>query len=264
VHYLTDTVHNLLFTVLNVGLGAVLGAAGGLLGIGGGLIAIPILGCLYGMDQHLAQGTALVMIVPNVLMSLMRYHQNYRIDLRSAAAIIVFATASSYVAARLATGISAGSLHTAFAVFLIILALYFGWPKRSSASNEDVRPAPAHPIPRAALPLLGIVSGGMSGIFTVGGSLVVVPALVSLFGMPQTRAQGMALTVVVPGGLVALVAYAQAGHVSWAIGLPMALGGVLSVSWGVALAHALPARRLRTLFCLVLLGTAGGMLFAPH
>ena len=44
----------------------------------------------------------------------------------------------------------------------------------------------------------------MSGIFTVGGGLVVVPALVTFFGMPQTRAQGMALALVVPGTLIAL------------------------------------------------------------
>jgi uncharacterized membrane protein YfcA len=258
-------VHNLLLAAFNFGLGALLGAAGGLLGIGGGLIAIPVLGYIYGMDQHLAQGTALVMIVPNVLIGFLRYHQKHRIDLRSAAAMVSFATASSYVAARLAAGISSGGLHTAFAVFLVVLALYFGWPKRSSVAYHDVQ-ASSTPqrIPRAAFPLLGIASGGMSGIFTVGGGLVVVPALVSLFGMQQTRAQGMALALVVPSALVALVAYSQGGHVSWAIGLPMALGGVLSVSWGVALAHTLPAARLRTLFCLVLLGTAGGMLLAPH
>lgn len=254
-----------LLAVFNFGLGAVLGVAGGLLGIGGGLIAIPVLGYLYGMDQHLAQGTALVMIAPNVMMGFLRYHQKHRIDLRSAAAMVMFATASSYVAARLAAGISAGGLRTAFAIFLIVLALYFGLPrKRHADAAHGAAQAPARPMPRAALPLLGLASGGMSGIFTVGGGLVVVPALVSLFGMQQTRAQGMALALVVPGALVALVAYAQGGNVSWGTGLPMALGGVLSVSWGVALAHRLPAARLRVLFCLVLLGTAAGMLFAPH
>lgn len=255
-----------LLSVFNFGLGAALGAAGGLLGIGGGLIAIPVLGYLYGMDQHLAQGTALVMIAPNVLMGFLRYHQKHRIDLRAAAAMVLFATVSSYVAARLTAGVSANGLHTAFAVFLIVLAVYFGLPKsnRHAASAHGVPTPPAKPVPRAALPLLGIASGGMSGVFTVGGGLVVVPALVSLFGMQQTRAQGMALALVVPSALVALVAYAQGGNVSWATGLPMALGGVLSVSWGVALAHRLPAARLRVLFCLVLLGTAAGMLLAPH
>lgn len=257
--------HNLFLTgVFNFGLGALLGVAGGLLGIGGGLIAIPVLGYLYGMDQHLAQGTALVMIAPNVLIGFLRYHQKHRIDLRSAAAMVLFATASSYVAARLAAGISAGGLHTAFAVFLVLLATYFGLTRAAAAPGKDAPAPAAKPMPRAALPLLGIASGGMSGIFTVGGGLVVVPALVSLFGMQQTRAQGMSLALVVPGALVALVAYAQGGNVSWATGLPMALGGVLSVSWGVALAHKLPAARLRVLFCLVLLGTAAGMLLAPR
>ena len=255
--------HTLFFTsAFNFGLGALLGVAGGLLGIGGGLIAIPVLGYLYGMDQHLAQGTALVMIAPNVLIGFLRYHQKHRIDLRSAAAMVVFATASSYVAARLAAGISASSLHTAFAVFLLVLALYFGLQRRKPAAG-----APEHaarPMPRGALPVLGIASGAMSGIFTVGGGLVVVPALVSLFGMQQTRAQGTALALVVPGALVALAAYAQGGNVSWATGLPLALGGVLTVSWGVALAHRLPAVTLRVLFCLVLLGTAVGMLLSPR
>lgn len=249
---------HLLFDLL---LGAGLGVAGGLLGIGGGLIAIPVLGYLYGMDQHLAQGTALVMIAPNVLLGFWRYHQRNRINLRSVASIAVFAMGTTYLAARFATGIDAHRLRIAFAVFLILLAVYFGRPARDTGSAP---PPPARPMPRAALPVLGIVSGAMSGIFTVGGGLIIVPALVSLFGEKQTRAQGMGLALAAPGALIALLAYGQDGHVDWQVGLPMALGGVLSVSWGVALAHQFSAARLRLLFCVVLLGTAGLMLFAGH
>ncbi|MFX8199664.1 TSUP family transporter, partial [Acinetobacter baumannii] len=82
-----------------------LGVAGGLLGIGGGLIAIPVLGYLYGMDQHLAQGTALVMIAPNVLIGFLRYHQRHPVHLRSVALICVFSMAATYVAARFAAGL---------------------------------------------------------------------------------------------------------------------------------------------------------------
>ena len=53
-------------------LGLALGALGGLFGIGGGLIAIPVLGLWFGLDQQLAQGTALVMAVPNVFLALYR------------------------------------------------------------------------------------------------------------------------------------------------------------------------------------------------
>jgi uncharacterized membrane protein YfcA len=38
-------------------------------------------------------------------------------------------------------------------------------------------------------------------------------------------------------------------HVNWQMGIPLALGGLASISWGVALAHSLPERVLRSLFC---------------
>ena len=247
------------FILLNTALGAGLGFAGGLLGIGGGLIAIPTLAWLYGMDQHLAQGTALVMIVPNVLIGFFRYHQKHRIDLRAVAAISVFSMVAAYVAGRLASGIDSGVLRVAFALFLVALALYFGHGLLRKAKSR-AEPAAPRQMTRSALPLLGIASGAMSGIFTIGGGLVVVPALVSLFRMEQTRAQGTALALVVPSSAIALFAYAQGQHVAWDVGVPMAVGGILTVSAGVALAHKFPAARLRMLFCLVLLVTAGAML----
>ncbi len=64
---------------LDVLLGVVLGTLGGLFGIGGGLIAIPVIGVVFGIDQQLAQGTALVMVVPNVVLAIWRYNQRNRI-----------------------------------------------------------------------------------------------------------------------------------------------------------------------------------------
>ncbi len=253
----------ILSTIVNLGLGAALGLAGGMLGIGGGLIAIPVLGWLYGMDQHLAQGTALVMIAPNVLVGFIRYRQRHPIALRAVLVMGAFATAAAWAAARIATGIDAGRLHLAFAVFLCVLALYFGSRAGQPAQGQGGLAGAEKPLPAAAMPLLGMASGAMSGIFTIGGGLVVVPALVGLFNMAQARAQGIALALVVPGALVALLTYAQAGHVSWAVGLPLALGGIASVSAGVMLAHRFSARRLRLLFCAVLLGTAAMMFASP-
>ena len=75
--------------VMYAALGVAMGALGGLFGIGGGLIAIPVLGLWFGLDQQLAQGTALAMSVPNVFLALYRYQQRNRINLRQALPLVL-------------------------------------------------------------------------------------------------------------------------------------------------------------------------------
>ena len=42
----------------------------------------------------------------------------------------------------------------------------------------------------------------------------------------------------------------------WSLGLPLAIGGLFTVSAGVALAHKLPEKRMRTAFAWMLAATA--------
>ena len=60
---------NLFVIVLCLAAGGLIGFMGGVLGIGGGLIAIPALVLLMDMPQQLAQGTALIMVLPTIMMA---------------------------------------------------------------------------------------------------------------------------------------------------------------------------------------------------
>jgi len=136
------------------------------------------------------------------------------------------------------------------------LALYFLWrlmPGRA-VTQQQAR------LSSRWIPAVGVVGGAFSGFFSVGGGVVAAPALVGLFGMRQAAAQGLALALVTPGAVVALMTYAQAGHVDWTSGIPLSLGGMLTISWGVALAHRMPERRLRAAFAVCLIVTAVIML----
>lgn len=250
--------------LIDLSLGVVLGAVGGLFGIGGGLIAIPVLALGFGLDQQLAQGTALVMIAPNVMLGFWRYKQRNPIDLRDASWLGGTAVGSTWLVAHWATRLDAGHLRWAFAAFLVGLAALLFWgARRRKQALARALPEPATPtaLNRPGLGALGLVSGVFSGLFTVGGGLVTVPALTTVFGVRrQTTAQGLSLAAVVPGALVALFTYAMAGKVDWSRGLPLAAGGLLSISWGVALAHRLPERRLGQAFCALLLVAAAMML----
>ena len=62
--------HVLLIFALAFGVGIL----GGLFGVGGGIVLIPLLGLLFHFDQHKAQGTSLVALVPPTgLLAFLKY-----------------------------------------------------------------------------------------------------------------------------------------------------------------------------------------------
>lgn len=225
--------------------GAALGTLGGLFGIGGGLIAIPLLGVLFGLDQQIAQGTALVMVVPNVMLALWRYHQRNRIELRHALPLALMGFCFAWLGSIWAVGIDARTMRIGFVAFLIALSAYNlvrMFAARTTAASQMNYSWPW-------LGVLGAASGTMGGLFGVGGAVVATPVLTSLFGTSQVVAQGLSLALALPSTGVTLVTYAVHHQVNWGIGLPLAVGGLMSISWGVKVAHALPERLLRGLFC---------------
>jgi len=237
-------------------LGAVFGGFGGLFGVGGGIIAIPILVLLFHMTQQLAQGTSLVMILPSVLLGFWKYRQRNSIDVRMAALLGGSAVLATYVAARLANAITTNTLRIAFATFLAMMSAYLAWKVIRSIANNR---------PRKALSwvyswVVGVIGGLLSGLFGVGGATIAPPALTGFFGLSQTAAQGLALAMIAPGTVVALLVYGNAGAVNWGMGAAMAIGSLIAVPLGVAAAHRLPDRTLKLLFCGFLMINAIGII----
>ena len=226
-------------------LGAALGTVGGLFGIGGGLIAIPVLGVLFGLDQQIAQGTALVMVVPNVMLALWRYHQRNRIELRHALPLASMGFCFAWLGSIWAVGNDAQVMRIGFVAFLVALSSY----NLLRMFMASAKPSAQMRYPWPWLGVLGAASGAMGGLFGVGGAVVATPVLTSLFGTTQVVAQGLSLALALPSTGVTLVTYALHQQVNWNIALPLAAGGLLSISWGVKIAHAMPERLLRGLFC---------------
>jgi hypothetical protein len=241
-----------------VALGAACGGLGGLFGVGGGVIAIPILGMLYALDQQAAQGTVLVMVVPNVLLAFWRYRTRFGIDLRMAAAIALAALLATYPMARFATGLDPHALRLAFAAFLVGLSGIIAWRIWRGREAAQTRRRFAW----GWSSLVGALGGVVSGLFGVGGAFIAPPLLTGFFGLRQAEAQGLALALVCPGSIVALAAYAEAGEVEWQLGVPLAIGGTAAISAGVAFAHRFPERGLRLAFCGFL--TVSAALLALH
>ncbi len=234
---------------LGLAAGSVIGFIGAMMGIGGGMIAIPAFGLLLGMDQQLAQGTALILVLPAVSLSVRKYHQKSPIDMKLALCGALGAVGSTWIGARLALGLDPVLLRRSFAVFLFFLAVFYVW---QSLGGLTVRQRLGMDFGRVQALVLGMVTGVLGGFFGVGGAILSVPILTALFGLSQTKAQGLALTMIIPGSSIALATYALAGEVDWKIGVLLAAGSMATVPLGVKVAHHLPEKTLRLAFSALL------------
>ncbi len=93
------------------------------------------------------------------------------------------------------------------------------------------------------------VCGVASGLFGIGGGVLLVPFLALFFSFGQHRAQGTSLIALIPPtGLLAFLAYAKADYVSWKSGLLLIPGVFVGGILGGWLAKRLEPRRMRQVF----------------
>ncbi len=102
--------------------------------------------------------------------------------------------------------------------------------------------------------LLGLGAGIFSGVIGIGGGVVIVPALIFLFGLSQHQAQGTTLALLVPPiGLLAAWTYYSRGYVDLKIAAFVCLGFFLGGFIGAKIATGLAATVLQKVFGVSLL-----------
>jgi uncharacterized protein len=102
--------------------------------------------------------------------------------------------------------------------------------------------------------LIGLVAGVASGLFGVGGAIVIVPALVLVLKTTQHAANGTALAaMLLPVGLLGVVEYYRRGEVNIPHAILIALGLFVGVLIGAKLAGGMSDLLLRRVFGGVLL-----------
>lgn len=96
--------------------------------------------------------------------------------------------------------------------------------------------------------LLGIAAGTLSGLFGIGGGVIIVPALALLMYMPQRLAAGTSVAAILPAAIVGAITYGIQGSVDWIAGALLALGIIAGAQVGSHLLTKLPVRLLQWLF----------------
>jgi uncharacterized membrane protein YfcA len=110
------------------------------------------------------------------------------------------------------------------------------------------------------LVLLGAAVGVLSALMGIGGGIVLVPALVLLFGLSQAEAQGTSLATIPLGAIIAALLYHQSVPLRLPVVAAVAAGFVAGAYLGTRLMPHVPAEGLRLAFGVLLLYL--GVLFA--
>lgn len=121
--------------LLAIGLAA--GLLAGLLGIGGGVVMVPAMVLIMGMDQHVAQGTSLLVIIPAAAFGSFTHYRHGRLALRDAAAIAAGGVLGAVLGSVTALSLDEQLLQRLFAVLILIVAGRLLMTRRSVAEATD-------------------------------------------------------------------------------------------------------------------------------
>ncbi len=117
----------------------------------------------------------------------------------------------------------------------------------------------------AKLILLGLSAGVLSGLFGIGGGLVIVPALVLIFSYQTKMAVGTSLlSILLPTGILGVYQYWKRNEINVSAGLWIALGLFMGAYLGGRLAGQLSPILMKRLYALFMIVVAIYFLVAPE
>src|SRR5882762_5101385 len=123
-------------TIAIVLLGLVAGVLVGLLGIGGGVVLVPAMVYFLHMDQHLAQGTSLFILLPPIgLGAFLQYWKQGQVELRAGILCALGMLFGGYAGSLIAVPMPSRHLKGTFGCFLM-LAAFLLWRKTKGDSNR--------------------------------------------------------------------------------------------------------------------------------
>ena len=243
-------------------MGALAGLLAGLFGIGGGLVIVPVLALVFagqGVDpaviMHLAIGTSLATIVITSLSSIRAHHRRGAVDWPVFRRITPGIVVGGVLGSGLASMLSSDVLRTAFALFLLLVALRMAF---------DLAPQAHRQLPgRPGMGLAGTLIGAVSTLMGIGGGTLSVPFLtwcnVAVRRAVATSA-AIGLPIAVTGTIVYLITgWGQTvlpplslGYINLPAFVGIVVASTLFAPLGARLAHTLPERLLKRFFAVFL------------
>lgn len=237
-------------------LGLAAGFLSGMFGVGGGILIVPGLIAISSFAPRLASGTSLTTIIPLAIVGVISYAMLGHVSWAAAAFLALGGMSGAQLGTWLLSRINQRLLQIVFSLFILfsIFAMYFNVPARDAAMQIDWANA-------LGLLVLGIFTGTLSGLLGVGGGVVVVPALMLLFGASDVVAKGTSLLMMIPSALAGTIPNVKRRNLNLPAALIVGLSASTTTFLGSHLAHKVSPTIANGLFSVFLLVVAAQLLW---
>jgi uncharacterized membrane protein YfcA len=108
---------------------------------------------------------------------------------------------------------------------------------------------------------VGVVGGLLSGLFAIGGGIIMVPLLTTFAKLDQRVASATSLAAIVPTSIVGSITYFAAGEVDIAAAGIVSAGAIVGAFVGTAWLRRIPVALLRWMFIAFILVIAARLFF---
>ena len=114
----------MLIILICISVGALAGILSGVIGLGGGIVVLPALIYIIGMEQHLAQGTTLAMMLPPIgILAVLNYYKYGYVDFKVAMLLCAGFILGAFFGSKIAILMNAKHLKTLCGVLFIALGV---------------------------------------------------------------------------------------------------------------------------------------------
>jgi uncharacterized membrane protein YfcA len=255
-----------------LGLGLAAGFLSSYFGIGGGILVVPALALLLAFPIKRCVGTSLAVMLPVAVAGAVAEAAwdlaatgGATFAARPVAFVALAPTAvlAAWIGRHVVRRAPPAALRVTFALLLVLAGLRLAGVldfATESPWNYDAGGAPL-----LVLPLLGLAVGMISVLFGVGGGILIVPALQSLFAdFTFVEARATSLLVIIPTSLAGLLGHLRLRTVDRPAARTLIPPAILGALLGVCAAKLSPETTSRLLFGVLLCFAGARMLWTAR
>ena len=101
--------------------------------------------------------------------------------------------------------------------------------------------------------IIGICAGFITGFFSTGGGMIVLPALIYFLKFDEKKARATTIFVILPMVITASILYYKQNLFNISLGIKCAFGGIIGSYIGTKILKKVPNKVLKIIFIIFLL-----------